>query len=107
MPSLLRNPRRRGSIATTRFTVQLADVAMMLIVLSTSAMLGAHEPQGFVVLPNSARRFSGRLGARRTSPRSSPPASKREGRSGCGATRVCRVDHPCTSTARRMRSSIF
>jgi putative tryptophan/tyrosine transport system substrate-binding protein len=63
MPSLLRNVRRRRSIATIRFTIELAGVAMLLIVLSTSAMPGAHEPQGFVVLPNSAPRFSGPIGS--------------------------------------------
>jgi mannose-6-phosphate isomerase-like protein (cupin superfamily) len=35
---------------------------MLLIVLSTSAMLVAHEPQGFVVLPNSAPGFRGPIG---------------------------------------------
>jgi quercetin dioxygenase-like cupin family protein len=61
MLSLLRNVRRGGSMATTKLTVQLAGVTLLLIVLSTGARLGAHEPQGFVVLPNRAPQFSGPL----------------------------------------------
>jgi len=54
--------RRRGSVSTTSSTVQLLSVAMMLIVLCTSLMVLAREPQGFVVFPNSAPRLAGPIG---------------------------------------------
>ena len=93
-------------VCTTTFLIGLASLTLVLTLCSTASTVMAHEKEGFIVLPNQAPRFSGPVGGEEDITEILATREQTGGRLECGGTRrAWRVDHPCTSTARRMSSS--
>src|SRR5713226_4548259 len=95
----------RWSVSVTMCWFPLTCLAIVLAVLSAWSTVVAHEKQGFVVLPNQAPRFSGPVGGEADTTEILATREQTGGSLGVWRyTKVLRVDHPCTSTARRMSS---